>query len=64
MKSARSRAIDVAREIFGLSYSDETIETMAKDQSENGQTLARVLGAVERAIDADRRAAQKALLPS
>lgn len=64
MKTARERALDIVYEITGGVFSRAMVVQMAQDDSETGRSLAKMLKAIERGIEADREVMRKTMAPS
>jgi hypothetical protein len=64
VKSARDRAIDAIHDAMGCGYSRVTFEAMLMDPCEAGAALRKLVAAVERVIEADRKALASTRAPS
>ena len=64
MKTAKAKALDIAREVLGNGFSAETFEVMSKDRSEVGSFIRKWVVAIESGIEADRKEQQASRSPS
>lgn len=64
MKSAKDLAIDAVHEAMGSGWGRATFMQMLQDQGDAGTQLRKLVGAVERAIESDRKTRDGMRAPS
>lgn len=64
MKTARQRAVEIARKIFGPGMTPELFERVVVDDGDLGETVRKAVGVIEKGIEEDRRVLLAAGLPS
>lgn len=64
MMSARERAIDIVWRFHGRAYTKPLFRLVLEDTGEAGETIRKLVNAVQEGIEEDRRAMQKAQAPS
>ena len=62
--TARERAIDIVWRFHGRAYTKPMFRLVLEDTGEAGETIRKLVNAVQEGIEEDRRAMQKAQAPS
>ncbi len=64
MMTVRERAVEIAYQAVGKSFSRQLFEQLLKDDSDAGRDAQKLVRAIEKGIEEDRAACEKSCAPS